>query len=79
MSRLMYEYKEGDLVAIDICPNYISTAPHRRYQGKVGVVVGRRGRAYLVKIKVGGKEKLIITTKDHIRPFVAQSQQIQPQ
>jgi large subunit ribosomal protein L21e len=79
LSRLMYEYKEGDLVVIDICPNYISTAPHRRYQGKVGVVVGRRGRAYLVKIKVGGKEKLIITTKDHIRPFVAQPQQIQPQ
>jgi len=73
LSRLFYEYKEGDLVSIDISPSYVETAPHRRYQGKVGVVVGKRGRAYIISIKVGGKQKTIITTKDHIKPFTAAS------
>ncbi|MEM0458429.1 MAG: 50S ribosomal protein L21e [Thermofilaceae archaeon] len=73
LSRLLYEYNIGDRVCIDICPNYISTAPHRRYQGKVGVIVGKRGRAYEIKIRVGGKEKIIVTTKDHIKPFVVQA------
>jgi len=73
LSRLLYEYAVGDLVCIDICPNYISTAPHRRYQGKVGVVVGKRGRAYEIKVRIGNKEKLIITTKDHIKPFKLQA------
>lgn len=62
-------------MTIDICPNYISTAPHRRYQGKTGVVIGKRGRAYLIKIQVGGKEKIIITTKDHIKPAQVTTQQ----
>ncbi|MCS7105157.1 MAG: 50S ribosomal protein L21e [Thermofilaceae archaeon] len=72
LSRILYEYKEGDLVCIDICPNYVSTAPHRRYQGRVGKIVGKRGRAYIIKVKEGGKEKTIITTKDHIKPFMQQ-------
>jgi len=69
LSKLLYEYNVGDLVCIDICPNYIETAPHRRYQGRVGRIVERRGRAYVIAVQVGGKTKLIITTKDHIKPF----------
>lgn len=72
LSRILYEYKEGDLVCIDISPNYVSTAPHRRYQGRVGKIIGKRGRAYIVKVREGGKEKTIITTKDHIKPFMQQ-------
>lgn len=73
LSKLLHKYREGDLVCIDICPNYIRTAPHRRYQGKVGVVVGKRGRAYVVRIRVGGKDKYIIATKDHLKPFQMQA------
>ncbi|MEM1508967.1 MAG: 50S ribosomal protein L21e [Thermofilaceae archaeon] len=72
LSRLLHEYKEGDLVCIDICPNYVGTAPHKRYQGKVGTVVGVRGKAYLVKVRIGGKDKIIITTKDHLKPIKRQ-------
>ena len=71
LSRLLYDYKIGDTVCIDICPNYIATAPHRRYQGMVGTVVGLRGRAYEILVKVGGKEKLIVTTKDHLKPIAS--------
>lgn len=73
LSRLLYEYNVGDLVCIDISSDSISTAPHRRYQGKVGVIVGKRGKAFEIKVRVGGKEKLVITTKDHIKPFKPQA------
>ncbi len=69
ISRLLQEYRVGDKVHIDIMPNFIRTAPHRRYQGKVGTVIGRRGRAYLVEVYVGRKRKIIITTPHHLKPF----------
>ena len=69
LSRLLYEYKEGDKVVIDIDPTYISNAPHRRYQGKVGTVIGKRGRAYVVETYLGEKKKIIITTAEHIKPY----------
>ncbi|HDJ97523.1 MAG TPA: 50S ribosomal protein L21e [Thermofilum sp.] len=71
---LLYEYSIGEKVVIDIRPGpKISTAPHRRYQGKVATVVAKRGRAYVLKLKIGNKEKTIITTKEHIKPFVQAS------
>jgi len=69
LSRLLYEYKPGDKVVIDIDPAFIPTAPHRRYQGKVGVVVDVRGKAYVVETYLGDKKKIIITTADHLRPY----------
>ncbi|MCD6369826.1 MAG: 50S ribosomal protein L21e [Thermoproteales archaeon] len=69
LSRILYEYKVGDLVHIDISPSNIKTAPHRRYQGKVGEIIGVRGRAYIIAVKMGGKIKKIITTKEHIFPY----------
>ena len=68
LSRLMQEYKVGDLVVIDVNPTFIETAPHRRYQGRVGKIVEQRGRAYVIEIPVGGKIKKIITTPEHMIP-----------
>ncbi|RLF13799.1 MAG: 50S ribosomal protein L21e [Thermoprotei archaeon] len=68
LSRLLYEYKIGDRVHIDIDPTFIRTAPHRRYQGKTGVIIGKRGRAYLIEVYLGKKRKIIITTPEHIKP-----------
>ncbi|MCG2869683.1 MAG: 50S ribosomal protein L21e [Vulcanisaeta sp.] len=69
LSRWLYEYKIGDKVVIDIDPTYVSTAPHRRYQGKVGTIIGKRGKAYEIEVYLGDKRKIIITTPDHIKPF----------
>lgn len=72
ISRWLYEYKVGDKVVIDIDPTFITTAPHRRYQGKVGTIISRRGNAYEIELYVGSKRKIIITTPDHIVPFKTQ-------
>lgn len=72
LSRLMYDYKEGDKVIVNINPSVHSGMPHRRYQGKVGVIIGKRGRAYEVQVTLGDKQKTIIVRPEHLVPYIAQ-------
>jgi large subunit ribosomal protein L21e len=66
LSRLLVEYREGDVVHIDINPSVHKGMPHRRYQGKTGIVVGRRGRALIVRVKLGEKEKTLFVRPEHV-------------
>ncbi len=68
LSLLMHEYKPGDRVYIIINPSVMKGMPHRRYHGKTGVVVGKRGKCYIVEVKVGGKTKTLIVRPEHLRP-----------
>ncbi|MGP3667076.1 MAG: 50S ribosomal protein L21e [Candidatus Bathyarchaeota archaeon] len=67
LGYLLVEYKTGDKVQILIDPTTHKGEPHRRYHGKIGVVLGRRGKAYIVKVMDGGKERKIITLPEHLR------------
>jgi len=69
LSYLMIDYKEGDKAIIKINPSIHNGMPHRRYHGKVGTIVGKRGRAYEVKVRLGNKEKIIIVRPEHLIPF----------
>lgn len=68
LSLLMIEYKPGDKVNIVVNPAIHHGMPHRRYHGKTGVVVGKRGKAYIVKIRLGNKEKTLFVRPEHLRP-----------
>lgn len=67
-SRLLYDYKRGEKVVIDIEPSVHKGMPHRRYQGRVGVVVGKRGRAYAVNVTQGDAVKEIVVLPEHLKP-----------
>ncbi|MCX8170865.1 MAG: 50S ribosomal protein L21e [Candidatus Bathyarchaeota archaeon] len=69
LSRLLYEYKPGDKVVIEIDPSVHKGMPHRRYQGRVGLIVAKRGRSYEVSVTQGDTSKLIIVRPEHIKPF----------
>ncbi len=73
-ARILYEYKEGEKVAIIIDPSVHKGMPHRRYHGKVGTVVGKRGRAYVVHVRDGGKIKTLIVRPEHLRPLTPAQQ-----
>ena len=73
LSRVMYPYKVGEKVAIIIDPSVHKGMPHRRYHGRVGVVVGKRGRAYLVEIYLGEKKKMLIVRPEHMRPLAVEA------
>ena len=68
LSLVMREYNIGDKVHIVPNPAVHEALPHRRYVGKTGTVVGKRGRAYLIEIAVGSKKKIVITVPEHLRP-----------
>ncbi|BFI75157.1 50S ribosomal protein L21e [Sulfurisphaera ohwakuensis] len=69
LSLLMEEFKEGDYVVIKINPSIHKGMPHRRYHGKVGVIQGKRGKAYIVRVTLGDKEKVIIVRPEHLAKF----------
>lgn len=68
ISKLITEYRVGDKVAIKIDPSVHKGMPCRRYQGRIGAIVERRGRAYVIEIKVGRRKvKKIIARPEHIK------------
>lgn len=73
LSLLMIEYKPGDRVVIDINPSVHKGMPHRRYQGRTGVVVGKRGKAYIIELQEGSVKKTIIARPEHLKPFVVEN------
>ena len=68
LSMVMHKYEVGDKVYIKPNPAIHNTLPHRRYIGKVGVVKGSRGRAYIVEVNLGKKQKELILYPEHLRP-----------
>ncbi len=66
-SKFLKQFDVGDKVVIDVEPSVRRGMPHRRYQGKVGVVVGKRGSAYLVDVKIGNKVKHLIVLPVHLK------------
>ena len=76
LSYLLVNYSTGNKVIIDIDPREHKTMPHRRFQGKVGVVreVGRR--TIKVGIKVGSKQKIVQARFNHVKPIADRENRI---
>jgi large subunit ribosomal protein L21e len=50
-------------------PSIHKGMPHRRFQGRVGVVKERRGRSYVVTVATGGQQRQVIARPEHLRLF----------
>ncbi|MEX2689475.1 MAG: 50S ribosomal protein L21e [Candidatus Njordarchaeia archaeon] len=68
ISRLIYPYKVGEKANIVIEPAVHKGMPHPRFHGKTGTIVDKRGRAYVLRVRDGGKYKYIICRPEHLRP-----------
>ncbi|AFL65945.1 50S ribosomal protein L21e [Desulfurococcus amylolyticus] len=76
LSLVLREYKEGEKVHIVINPSVHKGMPYRRFHGKTSVVLGKRGKAYIVKVMMGDKEKILFVRPEHMRPLnIPQAQQ----
>ncbi len=67
VARSVQDIPIGSKVTIIIDSGIQGGQPHRRYQGRVGTIYGRMGRAYMVALKDGGKIKKIISGAEHLR------------
>lgn len=68
LSRYLRTFEVGDRVVVVIEPSDAHGQPHPRYQGRTCTVVERRGRAYLVRFKDGGKSKELLAHVIHLAP-----------
>ncbi len=68
ITKALQEFDEGDKATIVIEPSIHKGQPHRRFHGKTGTVVGKQGKAFVLKVKDGGKEKKVIVRPEHLQP-----------
>jgi large subunit ribosomal protein L21e len=69
LSKLLHEYQLGTQVVIKIDPSVHKGMPHRRYHGKVGTVIERKGRSYVLSVTQGEATKEIIVRPEHLEPY----------
>jgi len=69
ISKLLYEYQPGSRVVIRIDSSIQKGRPHKRYHGKVGTVIDKRGRSFIVSVTQGEATKEIIVRPEHLEPY----------
>lgn len=67
LTRLLADYGIGEKVVIDIDSGVHKGMPHKRFQGKVGTVVERRGKAYVLEIPQRITVKRIVALPEHLK------------
>ena len=63
----MQEFKPGDKVVIRINPSSRNSMVHSRFNGKMGIVTGKRGSAFIVSTRLGNKKKELQASPEHLR------------
>ncbi|MBN2330707.1 MAG: 50S ribosomal protein L21e [Candidatus Aenigmarchaeota archaeon] len=61
-------FKERERVTVRPNPRSHGGMPHARLLGASGVVIGKRGSAYIVEVKVGNTHKTITARPEHLQP-----------
>jgi large subunit ribosomal protein L21e len=70
LSYLLVDYHAGDKVVVDIDSREHTTTPHRRFQGRMGVVKNVGKRVVKISVMLGGKQKILQVKPNHIKPQV---------
>jgi large subunit ribosomal protein L21e len=67
ITRYLQEFEIGSKVVIKPTPSSSKGRPFRRFFGKNGTIIDRRGKSYIVKIRDGKKEKELIARPEHLK------------
>lgn len=67
INKRLQEFEIGSRVVIKLDASETKGRPFRRFYGKSGIIMGKRGRSYIVKVKEGGKEKEVIASPVHLK------------
>ena len=64
--RAIQEFKEGDKDHVLIDSSKHKGMPHPKFHGRTGEVVGKRGRAFVLKVTDGNSSKTVIAIPEHL-------------
>ncbi len=67
VTSLIQKFDLGQKVHVVCEPSIQKGMPHRRFHGMTGTVVGQRGRAWLLSIRDGESEKIVIARPQHLK------------
>lgn len=67
ITHIFQTFDVGEKASVSIDPSIHKGQPHVRFHGKTGTVLGSRGAAYLISVRMGGKVKQIIVRPEHLR------------
>jgi large subunit ribosomal protein L21e len=66
MSRMFYEYEEGDNVTLIRDVGFTSNFPER-INGKIGKIIGKKGKFYIVKLRDFNEIKYLTLSPVHLK------------
>lgn len=69
IGKLLKEYDPGTQVIIKMDSSVQKSLPHKRFHGKIGTVLEKRGRGYVVSVADGAAVKQIIVRSAHIEEY----------
>ena len=69
LGKLLYAYELGSQVIIKIDSSVQKGMPHKRFNGKIGTIMDKRGRGYVVNVAQGDAVKEIIVRSEHLEPY----------
>ena len=69
ISKILQEYAPGSQVIIKMDSSVQKSMPHKRFHGKIGIIVEKRGRGYVISVPQGNAIKEIITRSEHLEPY----------
>jgi large subunit ribosomal protein L21e len=69
LGKLLTKYEPGSQVIIKMDSSVQKSLPHRRFHGKIGTVVEKRGRGYVVSVSKGDAVKEIIVRSEHLEQY----------
>ena len=69
IGKLLVEHALGSKVIIKIDSSVQKSLPHRRFHGKIGTVLDKRGRGYVVRVPQGEMLKDITVRSEHLEPY----------
>jgi len=64
--RAIQEFKDGDKVHVLIDPSKHKGMPHPKFHGRTGEIIGKRGRAFILKVTDGKSSKTVISNPEHL-------------
>jgi large subunit ribosomal protein L21e len=69
LTKYFMPYEVGDLAILTAEPAVQKNIYHVRFHGITGLVTGKRGSCYELKIQDGGKQKMLIVHPVHLKKY----------
>ncbi len=67
VTSVIQQFSIGEKVHIVCNPSVQKGMPHRRFHGKTGTVLEKRGRAWVLEIRDGNADKVVIARSQHLK------------